>query len=89
PVTFIYLSMDKSRPKWLAAQQKAELMEAPNSYLTVNALSAQFFKNHNISAIPRYLLYDQNGQLVSNDAPSPSDDHIEELIQKILDQDRQ
>ncbi len=43
---------------------------------------SEFVKAYGIDAIPRFLLIDKNGNILSADAPRPSDKSIREIFDK-------
>jgi thiol-disulfide isomerase/thioredoxin len=70
-IEILYLSQDESRLKWKRAVSKNKNLMR-NSYLFVgfpNAFSLYF----NISSIPRYILLNKEGKLISLDAPRVSE----------------
>lgn len=46
---------------------------------------SQFIASYGIDAIPRFILLDREGKIISSDAPRPSDQEIRYLIDKNLD----
>lgn len=83
-VVFAYLSVDKNKANWMKAAIADKLIDYPNSYLIVNAMKAEFFDEIGVKAIPRYLLYDQKGNLISKDAPGPTDNKLKDLFDVLL-----
>jgi thiol-disulfide isomerase/thioredoxin len=81
-VTFVYLSIDRSKEAWLNAA-KEEKLGKENSYLLLNP-SENLLKKMNLNTLPRYYLYDKNGKLVSADAPRPGDEELIVLLNKLL-----
>lgn len=43
-------------------------------------MESQFVKDYFIHAIPRFILLDPEGKIVSADAPRPSEDKLKELF---------
>ena len=54
-----------------------------NSYIIPNWKSSEIVKRFKITLIPRYLLIGKNGQIISDDAPSPEDKRLQEIIERI------
>ncbi len=48
------------------------------------AFKSSICKNYGIKSIPRFLLFDKEGKIVSIDAPRPSDPKLKALLQKHL-----
>ena len=68
-VVFIYLSMDQNLIDWKKGIQKIGLKE--NNYDIRNSKSSKMLQELWIEAIPRYLLFNKQGNLVHKDAPRP------------------
>lgn len=83
-VVFIYLSIDKDFDQWQKAVKEEKMDYYPESYLVINPNSSLFFKELNIKAIPRYIMYDQAGQLAHKNAPSPKANELPNIIEKLL-----
>lgn len=81
-VCFITISMDKEEVKWKKAVA-AQRMNQSNSY-RVKSVNSPFFKQYNISTIPRYILIGKDGKIISADAPRPSDPALKDLIENNL-----
>lgn len=83
-IVFIYISIDKDYNKWVKAMEEDGLNTNPNNLLALNYPSADLYKELKLSSIPRYLLYDKNGELVHQNAPGPSDERISLMIEEYL-----
>lgn len=83
-VTFIYLSADRDFDKWKNALKDEELEFYKDSYLMINPHTSDFLKKLNFGMIPRYMLFDKEGNLVHQKAPGPNTDEIEKLINQYL-----
>lgn len=86
-VVFVYLSIDLDENKWIEISKKEGISQHKYSLLTVKMKKTSDFKlskklNFKINAIPRYVLFDKNGELVNDDAPRPSEK--KELV-KLID----
>ncbi len=84
-IVFIYLSIDSDFDKWLLASKKEMLENYSYNYLILNYDKSEYLKILNVSAIPRYIIYDKEGKLVHKNAPSPEADNIEETLNLLLD----
>lgn len=83
-VVFLYLSIDNDFEKWQKANRDEGLLQNRFSLLAVNYPNADFYKELNLRSIPRYLLYDKQGNLVHKNAPSPDSDIIKQELDKLL-----
>jgi len=83
-IVFLYLSKDTDFEMWKKSSQKYELNNNENNYKIANQFVSRQFEELNIEYIPRYLLYDKNGNLVQDYAPRPSDNKLIILLDKYL-----
>lgn len=83
-VVFIYISIDKDFNSWNQAVLAERLVDNKNSYLSVNFTNSNYFKTLKINSIPRYLLYDSNGDLEWSQAPGPGSIELQKKIDKVL-----
>lgn len=81
-VVFMYVSIDRNNKAWEASAKQFDLMQ--NSYLARNYPKAQLFQKHNVSSIPRYMLFDKNGRLIDSNANRPSSALISTNIEQLL-----
>lgn len=84
-VVFLYLSIDNDFEKWQKANKDEGLSQNRFSLLAVNYPNADFYKELNLRFIPRYLLYDKQGDLVHKNAPNPDSDIIRETLNQLLE----
>ncbi|ADB36843.1 TlpA family protein disulfide reductase [Spirosoma linguale] len=82
-INFIYISIDENSAAWERAMNQIGLPKK-NSFLLPYFKKSQLYKKYNISTIPRYLLIDKQGNLISDDAPRPSDPKIREKLNNLL-----
>lgn len=83
-IVFLYISTDKDREAWLKASKKLNL-DNNYDYLAVNYPDADFYKQLELNTIPRYLLYNKNGELMYEDAPRPSSKELRNLVNELLE----
>lgn len=82
---YIFISIDKDFSQWLKASNEENLKYFKNNYLSVNYPSAQYYRELQMKSIPRYIMYDTKGNMISKDAPSPKDAEIYEFIDQYID----
>lgn len=80
--TILYLSLDKSANDWLKSTKTLNL-EA-HSYLVDKDFKSPIAKGFQITAIPRYVLIDKKGSVVTSTAARPSDPELKEMIKKLI-----
>jgi len=80
-IVYIFISGDKDSSKWKKAEAKEKLT---NSYLSVNYLKVKFYKYLELNSFPRYLIFNQNGQLIKDRAPGPDSDIIRGYFNELL-----
>lgn len=83
-VEFITVSIDRKEVKenWLAAIAKREMGDMLNLYPNCSEQS-QFESDYHVSGVPRYIVLDKEGKIVSAYAPPPGGG-LEEIIEKTL-----
>ncbi|SMC61489.1 TlpA disulfide reductase family protein [Pedobacter nyackensis] len=80
-VAYIFLSIDEKRSLWKNANAKLKL---EGSYLLDSSFNKKFQEDLLISSIPRYLIINNKGELLSKDAPRPSQSAFLPLVNKLL-----
>ncbi|BAO54731.1 TlpA family protein disulfide reductase [Nonlabens marinus] len=63
-----------------------EITTLENNYLARNFEQAAFFKEREFYVIPRYMLYDKQGNLLDDNAMSPDNPDLDTTLQTLLDQ---
>ncbi|AXG71816.1 thiol-disulfide oxidoreductase [Kordia sp. SMS9] len=81
---YIFISIDKDFKKWQKASKEENLKYLKNNFLAVNYPSATFYRELELKSIPRYIVYDKKGNMVSQNAPSPKDAEINDFIITLL-----
>jgi len=82
-ITFLSISVDnkKDEEKW------RKMIETKNLHgvqlLADNAIESQFIKDYYILGIPRFILLDKEGNIVSYDAPRPSEERLKDLFNSL------
>lgn len=71
-LAYIYLSTDRKKQPWKHALERHELNSGIH-YRIDNAGYSTKMQELNVPALPHYMIYDRNGQLVNKDAPRPSE----------------
>ena len=85
-VVFVYLALNDEEEAWRNMSKKHQIEE--NNYLILNPKSSKFISQTNLDAIPRYMIYDRNGQLIHPDAPGPEQKEALEVLTSYLKNDR-
>ncbi len=71
-VSFIFLSTDEDLSNWKKALPVVKLTGKPNSLVLLGQAGKIFSDKYQIDAIPRYLLFDKQGNLLSYKFEQPS-----------------
>lgn len=81
-IEFISISLDKDIRKW---HKKLEA-DQPSwaQYVIPENFESTFAKEYNITAIPRFMMFDKEGKIITINAPRPSDEQIDTFLQKHL-----
>lgn len=84
-IEFVSTSIDemKNHDKWKNMVTEKEL--GGMQLMADNAWQSQFVKDYGIDGIPRFILIDPNGNIVSADAPRPSNPKLIELLEEELE----
>jgi thiol-disulfide isomerase/thioredoxin len=82
-IRFVALSIDKprDRDKWQAYVRENKLEGI--QLLADDAFESAFIQAFNIRSIPRFLLIDPKGNIVTNNAPRPSDPELKQLLNSL------
>lgn len=81
-VVFLYFSIDRKKKDWIQSSTLEGITQ--HNYWVHNLISSNQKNKLKIDAIPRYLLYDQEGELVNHDAPAPNSTLIKKQIDQLL-----
>ncbi len=83
-IVFISVSIDKKkdREKWLSFIIEKHL--GGIQLLADYAFESDIIYNYEISGVPRFMLFDKEGKILSVNAPRPSDPQLKELIDEYL-----
>jgi hypothetical protein len=76
-IEFVSVSVDSRKADWLAKLEK----DKPQ---WKQFLCKDFCELYNINGIPRFMLLDAAGNIITVDAPRPSDEHIDEFLKRYL-----
>tara|TARA_B110001469_G_C9587449_1_gene291451 strand:+ start:715 stop:996 length:282 start_codon:yes stop_codon:yes gene_type:complete len=79
-IQFVSASIDRAKDNdtWVSMVNDKELTGI--QLMADNDWSSQFAKDYQINGIPRFILVDPEGNIVSADAPRPSDPKLKELF---------
>lgn len=80
-IEFVSISVDevKDHEKWKAMVKDMEL--TGTQLITENGFESLFTKACKIESIPRFMLIDPQGKIISAQAPSPSDEQLTKLFE--------
>jgi len=81
-VLFLFLSIDKKRERWKAIIQAKQI--TGSHVLSNDQLIYDLEQTYQLKNIPRYLLFDKQGKLLSTNAPRPSSSSIKTTIDNNL-----
>ena len=84
-VSFLYLSVDEDAVAWMKSATKHGLTDPVSSMLIANRKTSQMLEEIELGPIPRYLLYNQEGELIHQNAPAPDTEEIRILLNKYSD----
>lgn len=68
----VYLAWNDSETKWIQASKEEGIDNYNYNFLIQNSKNSAFLRELNLTVIPRYILYDKKGALITRNAPDPS-----------------
>ena len=83
-VVFLYLALNDKEAPWRRAIATLEMTDNSYNYLITNFRTSKMLEELKVQSIPRYLLYNRQGQLVRANAPRPESEEIRGLLDKYL-----
>ena len=82
-ITFVALSIDtqENKEKWqkMVAERDLEGVQI----LADKDWDSQFIQDYRITGIPRFILIDPDGNIISHDAPRPSQPELKALFEEL------
>lgn len=83
-VAFVSISVDKQKDydKWRKMVEKKEL--TGTQLFSRNSWESKFIKEYKIESTPRFILIDPKGNIISHDAPRPSEEKLIDLLDSLL-----
>lgn len=84
PVTFLSISVDhpKNRSKWEEYVKDEQLKGV--QLMADKAFESDVAQAYSINAIPRFMIFDGDGNIITTKAPRPSDEKTEGYLRKLL-----
>ena len=79
-IVYFYISIDNDIDKWTRASRAEGIYDYPLSYKILNYENADFIKQIDLKVIPRYILIDEEGKIINENAPGPKGDQIRKLL---------
>lgn len=80
-MAFIFFSIDDESKDWQKAMDSyPDMLNKNNSFLLTRNDHLEMIDKLKLNTIPRYLLFDKQGKVITVDAPRPSSNDIEILI---------
>ncbi|MDH5399021.1 MAG: TlpA family protein disulfide reductase [Cyclobacteriaceae bacterium] len=83
-VSFVYLSSDLKITDWVRGSKNEDLYQKDLNFLMVNKDNSTFLDDLKFRYIPRYLLFDAEGNLIHKNAPQPGSDEIRKLLESLI-----
>lgn len=83
-IVFLYLALNDKEEAWQKASEEEGLDKLDTNFFIENSKTCDLLKELDVRTIPRYLLFDKQGNLVNGNAPRPSSDQIEKEIAQLL-----
>ena len=84
PINFLYFSRDDNPVAWERAVKRLGF-SASESYMMPAMKKSALATKLKISTIPRYVIIDDQGNILDRDAPRPSDPKVGEVLNRLLE----
>ena len=81
-IEMLSISLDENRDKWL--EKLAKDKPAWRQYIIPEAFGSEFAKEYNIRAIPRFMIFDAEGRIITINANRPSSENIVKYLDGII-----
>ena len=83
-IEFVSISVDvpKDRQKWLDYVKENEMVG--HTLMADNAFKDEMMIKYGVKAIPRFILIDPKGNIVSSNTPQPRDAAFREYLKKLV-----
>lgn len=79
----VYISIDDDMRAWKNAVVEENISDR-FSFLIQERFKNKWLQHFRVNSIPRYILMGKTGEIISEDAPRPSDERLKTLIEKYL-----
>ena len=83
-VLFLYLAYKDTESSWKKAVEQEGMSGISSNFFITNSKNSRVLEKIKLELIPRYLIFDKQGNLVEMNAPRPSDKGITKTIDKYL-----
>jgi thiol-disulfide isomerase/thioredoxin len=83
-IDFIYISTDEDFAKWKSAVTEMNMQGIQYNYLLLNQKASKIVTAQKIFALPRYLIFNNKGELAYKEAPSPSNKEVPAILTELL-----
>jgi thioredoxin-related protein len=82
-IEFVYISIDDNESRWKKGIEDNQLNEG-KMLLSSGGWSSAACSYFKINSIPRYMIFDKKGRVVSDNAPRPSDPKTLNLLLDLI-----
>lgn len=83
-IVFLYLALNDKKEEWEKVSEIEDLSNNANNFLITNSRTSSLIDDLNIKRIPRYMIYNKQGELVHKNAPGPKGREIRVLLNEQL-----
>ena len=83
-VVFVYLAFKDKESSWKKAVEQEGLSEVHDNFIITNPKTSKMLEKLKLELIPRYIIFDKQGNIVEMNAPRPSDKQVTTTIDKYL-----
>jgi thiol-disulfide isomerase/thioredoxin len=83
-IVFVSLAFNDDEKKWKEFLSENSNLFGTENYIITNTKSSRIIEGWDIKAIPRYMLFDEKGNIAILDAPRPNTKEIRNVLNKLL-----
>lgn len=83
-ITFLYISIDENEKNWKRALIAEKMENIPENFIFPFFEESSLRQKFNVSSIPRYLLFNNKGAIIDDNAPRPSAPKVNQYFEKHL-----
>lgn len=85
-IVFLYLAYKDTENAWRKALKEESLEKETNNFFIINSKNSKILEKIKLELIPRYIIFDKQGNIAEMNAPRPSNVKVTEILDKYLNE---